>query len=158
MQFQAPPDPELLDTKELVLSQPDLIQRARFALARGEPIQLELSGHSMVPTILAGEAILIEPIPPDQVAIGDIVLYRSLSDTAVIHRVRRIEDDGYLGRIITRGDAARLDDFPVSLERVLGYAVAVEREGEWWPLLTTEPVRHWANLFSRKKSQDRDGP
>lgn len=79
----------------------------------------------MCPAIDENDFISIEPVIRDQLAIGDVILYASLSDTAVIHRIVKI--DG--GIIVTRGDACAMEDAPVPIDRVLGKVVNVDRDG-----------------------------
>ena len=43
-------------------------------------------GHSMYPTILANEALVVEPVEPLSVHKGDIILYRS-NGSLIAHRV-----------------------------------------------------------------------
>jgi len=55
-------------------------------------VNFSAPGHSMFPTILANETILVEPIDPGTVRLGDIILYRS-SGRLIAHRVIRIDND-----------------------------------------------------------------
>jgi len=88
----------------------------------------------MVPAIADSELIIIEQVARDEVSCGDIVLYASLSDTAVIQRVLRFEESSYGLLMVTRGDSCDFDNVPVPTERVLGKVVGVERNGIVVPL------------------------
>ena len=61
-------------------------------LKDGFKVSFAAPGHSMFPTIMANETILVEPIEPSAVSKGDIVLYRSNGDL-VAHRVMGIVTD-----------------------------------------------------------------
>jgi len=98
----------------------------------------------MYPTIRENEVIIVEPIAPSEVKVGDIVLYR-VKNSVVAHRVIRItahdsqpprsssaaSDPALLPSLsfILRGDALRIEDQPVEGGRILGKVVAVERKG-----------------------------
>jgi signal peptidase I len=116
--------------REVTLETPDFLQQARMLLAKGLPVVIRMSGTSMRPAIEDGDLITVEPPGNDGVRAGDVILYYSVRETAVIHRVVRI--DRAQGEIvmITRGDASSQNDSPVPSHRVLGRVKIVERAGE----------------------------
>ncbi|CAB1063586.1 hypothetical protein D1BOALGB6SA_8369 [Olavius sp. associated proteobacterium Delta 1] len=59
-------------------------------LQDGYKVNFSAPGHSMYPTIMANETILVEPIDPATVRMGDILLYRT-NGRLVAHRVIQIE-------------------------------------------------------------------
>ena len=113
-------------------------------LGRGERVRFRAPGRSMYPTIRENEVIIVEPIAPSEVKVGDIVLCR-VKNGVVAHRVIRITaydsqpqrsssappDSTSLPRLsfFLRGDALRLEDQPVEAHQILGKVVAVERKG-----------------------------
>jgi signal peptidase I len=116
--------------REVTLETPDFLEQARQLLSRSLPIELRMSGSSMVPAIEDGDIITLEPVSDDPIKQGDIVLYHSRFDTAVIHRVVRLERSSSERCVVTRGDAASHNDTPVPLHRILGRVKRVERAGE----------------------------
>jgi signal peptidase len=83
----------------------------------------------MYPTIRENESITVEPIEPQDVKVGDIILYRS-GESVVAHRVIRIEKvEGKASRFILREDTWGTLDEPVEAEQILGKVVSVERVG-----------------------------
>ena len=116
--------------REVTLETPDFLEQARQLLSRSLSIELRMSGSSMSPAIEDGDVITVEPVAEDPVKQGDIVLYHSRFDTAVIHRVIRLERSSSERCIVTRGDAASHNDVPVPLHRILGRVKRVERLGE----------------------------
>lgn len=58
----------------------------------GYRVKFNAPGHSMYPTILANEPVLVEPIEPDEIHRGDIILYRS-NGSLIAHRVMGILRD-----------------------------------------------------------------
>jgi signal peptidase len=79
------------------------------ALARIVPLSggqtLIIGGPSMEPTLPLGSAVVIQPVAPGSIAVGDIVSIRTGSETAIFtHRVVRLlelDDSPYLE---TKGD------------------------------------------------------
>jgi signal peptidase I len=116
--------------REATLETPDFLDQARQLLSRSLPIELRMSGTCMRPAIEDGDIITVVPITDEPVKQGDIVLYHSRFDTAVIHRVIRLERSSSERCIVTRGDAASHNDGPVPMHRVIGRVKRVERAGE----------------------------
>ena len=73
---------------------------------------LIIGGGSMEPEIHLGAAVVIEPVTPDQLAVGDIVSLRSGEGLTSIftHRITRIVDRSDGIWIETKGDANRIID------------------------------------------------
>jgi signal peptidase I len=116
--------------REVNLETPDFLEQARQLLSRSLPVELRMSGGSMSPAIEDGDIITVEPVSDEPIRQGDIVLYHSRFDTAVIHRVVRIDRSSSEKSILTRGDSASQNDLPVPTHRVLGRVKLVERAGE----------------------------
>jgi signal peptidase I len=116
--------------REVNLEAPDFLEQARELLSRNIPVEIRMSGGSMRPAIEDGDIIIIEPIKDSPVKQGDIVLYQTRFDTAVIHRVVRIEKASSGRSVLTRGDASAQADIPASVHRILGRVRQVERAGE----------------------------
>ena len=116
--------------REVNLETPDFLDQARLVLSKSIPIEIRMSGGSMSPAIEDGDLITVESLDESSIRPGDIVLYNSLRDTAVIHRVIRVERGSSERSIITRGDAASQNDLSVPAHRILGRVRLIERAGE----------------------------
>jgi len=116
--------------REVTLETLDFLERARQLLSSGVATEIKMSGSSMRPTIEDGDIITLVPLNDTQVKQGDIVLFQTRVDTAVIHRVVRIDRSSSERIIVTRGDAAQQNDVPVPVHRVLGKVKQIERAGE----------------------------
>ena len=55
-------------------------------LANGLKVKFRAPGYSMYPTILHEDVITVEPVRPEEVQVGDIVLYRN-ENSVIAHRV-----------------------------------------------------------------------
>jgi len=116
---------------EVDLGMPDFLEQARQLLSKSIPIEIKMSGGTMSPVIEDGDLVTVEPIHEGLLRPGDIILYNSLRDTAVIHRVVRVERGDSTDRsVVTRGDAASQNDLAVPFHRVLGRVKGIERAGE----------------------------
>ncbi len=91
---------------------------------------------SMEPNIEQGDVVLLGPVDPDKVKVGDIILYGQDKRTRVLHRVTdiRLGEDG--GRVfILKGDNNNGDDLlPVPGANLMGkFVVRVPKLG-WLPI------------------------
>lgn len=115
-------------------------------LQDGHKVTFCAPGHSMFPTIMANESIMVEPIEPGTVQMGDIILYRT-NGRLIAHRVvgmyspasndslpvSKLDGRSSILRhhcfFIFRGDACAICDEPVTARQILGKVVSVERDG-----------------------------
>jgi len=115
-------------------------------LQDGYKVNFSAPGHSMFPTIMANETIMVEPIDASEAALGDIILYRS-NGNLIAHRVVGIDTlaDNTSSSpsdpetqcsvpspsqfFTFRGDAAAACDEPVKASQILGKVIAIERYG-----------------------------
>ena len=115
-------------------------------LQDGYKVNFSAPGHSMFPTIMANETIMVEPIDASKAAMGDIILYRS-NGNLIAHRVVGIDmltdnsssspsdletQSSVLSPshfFIFRGDAAAACDEPVEASQILGKVISIERYG-----------------------------
>lgn len=101
-------------------------------LRSGYGVRFRATGQSMNPTIRDGEAITVEPISPEDMRRGDIILYRTAKGF-IAHRIILIEKDDDNGLVfIPRGDASATCDAPVSFEQVLGRVESSEHFRVRW--------------------------
>ena len=99
-----------------------------------------VTGGSMAPTIPLGALILIEPVAPASISVGDVITF-TLPDRLITHRVVAIAHDEAGIQLVTKGDANDAAD-PVTVRAsnalgavrlslpYAGYALA-ELQG-WW--------------------------
>jgi hypothetical protein len=123
-------------------------------LLNGHKVKFRAPGYSMYPTIMNGDEITVEPIKPDAVRVGDIILYQDQEDL-IAHRIIKIlkrsernsrsAPQGPQDRsappikagtstsetllFILRGDARPACDDPVAAEHILGKVALVETNG-----------------------------
>ena len=78
---------------------------ARVVPLTGRPTFV-VAGGSMAPAIAVGSAVIVEPVAPESIVVGDIVSLRSGPDRAIFtHRVIRVVDRDGTTWFETQGDA-----------------------------------------------------
>jgi signal peptidase I len=71
---------------------------------------VSLVGASMEPTIPRGALVMIEPVSPAQLRVGDVVTIREPNGVLVTHRVTRIASVSAVTYVETKGDANHVPD------------------------------------------------
>lgn len=127
------------------LESPDFLERSRQNLSRSLTVEICMSGSSMSPAIEDGDLVMIEPINDGRINQGDIILYQSRFDTAVIHRVIRVERSSNDRTVITRGDAASQNDLAIPFNKILGRVKHIERAGE--QIKMVQPMSKFSQWF-----------
>jgi signal peptidase len=75
---------------------------------------------SMEPAIPVGSVVVIKPVDPETLKIGDIICFQLSEPTSITHRIINITDEGF----ITKGDANEdPDQWTVKKENVIGKAI-----------------------------------
>jgi signal peptidase I len=97
----------------------------RFGEAR-----VRVLGTSMLPSIGPRDVLLVRRCPIERAAVGDIVLF-AIGVRLFAHRVVEIGANSAAPHLITKGDAHRVADAPVSPHQLLGQVVAVSREDRY---------------------------
>lgn len=91
-------------------------------------LRLQVTGHSMLPSVLPGDVLLIQRCDVGEISPGDIVLY-SREARLVAHRVicaADLEEP----RLVTQGDALPTQDPAISATELLGRVSQIIRAGE----------------------------
>ncbi|MBL8149972.1 MAG: signal peptidase I [Blastocatellia bacterium] len=115
-------------SREVGLATPNLLELARQELSKKRAFRFQVSGNSMYPSICDGDYVTVEPAPVQKIRAGDIVLMASVSNTALVHRVSKVEERNGTSLMITRGDAANFQDVPIPASYVLGRVTVIEHK------------------------------
>ncbi|RLG10741.1 MAG: signal peptidase I [Thaumarchaeota archaeon] len=85
---------------------------------------LTVKSGSMKPALMVGDVILIEPVKPEDLKVGDVVVFRNpWTGALVVHRIVRITEEG----VYTKGDANPAID-------------------PWSPIPSTSIVGRWTGI------------
>lgn len=78
-----------------------------YALHTDKPVMAVVS-NSMDPTLKKGDLVVVKGVPPEDIAIGDIIVYHNpLQGVEVVHRVIDIKRNGNELIFYTKGDNYR---------------------------------------------------
>ena len=119
----------------LVAARPIPCTSAAFAqlsaeiLRAGSALRFRARGASMSPLVRDGDVVLVRPVDPGLVRVGDVVLCRSECGRTVLHRVIRREVCQGRCAFIVQGDRAARADGLVPAAEIYGRVASVERHG-----------------------------
>jgi SOS-response transcriptional repressor LexA len=68
---------------------------AKEALRRGETVQIKPRGHSMKGKVNDGDIVTVQPCPPEELRVGDIVLVR-VHGNDYLHLIKAIDGGRFL--------------------------------------------------------------
>ncbi|ASJ17456.1 S26 family signal peptidase [Thermococcus chitonophagus] len=105
---------EVISTALIILVALGLYSGLRLVLHTNMPLVVVVSG-SMEPVFYRGDVVVLEGVKPEDVKIGDVVVYKSpLAKYPIIHRVREIKEIVVNGReelcFVTWGDNNPIPD------------------------------------------------
>jgi signal peptidase len=121
-------------------------------LSLGCRVRFRASGSSMHPAICHGDMITVEPVDPQSVKKGDILLFRR-SGRPLAHRVVHVGmEKGSVVEFIVRGDAKLACDAPVKPEEVLGRVSNIARR---WRSMVLTYLFGLPSVLSRRRYQSR---
>jgi len=101
-----------------------------------------VSGVSMQPTYYAGDVVIVRQVPPEEIQVGDVILFRH-NRAAIVHRVVAIQEQNGQRVFITKGDNNNTLDDPVTPEEYGGRAVMLIPKVGWVAIMFRK-VLAWA--------------
>lgn len=105
--------------------------------------RLRVAGNSMLPTLRVGDMIVVEAFRNTTVRPAEIVVFIQ-SGMFCTHRVFK----SWGSSVITRGDANRHLDFPISKAECLARVIAIERKDGQIESLVPRPVLSFVLRYS----------
>ena len=143
------------------VSSRELMPIVCMALERGQRVRLTLNGSSMLPFIIDGDVVELEPMR-SMPMLGDILFVRcACIGREVVHRVVELKGDTFF----LRGDMQARCKVPFTEKNIIGKVVALHRNGHrrfidsgFWRLagllwLRTSPLGFFllrGTLFARR--------
>ena len=115
---------------KMSIKETGLIILHRDILSRGRHIRLRVKGDSMLPMLRDGDVVDVLQVSPGQLRIGDLLLIETKGGGLLLHRYLTSRVRGGRVWLITKGDASREVDTPISPEQVRGRVVQINREGQ----------------------------
>jgi len=100
----------------------------RDLLAEGNMVRFRAKGFSMRPFIRSGDILEVQPfVAAHPVRIGEIVLFKSVNNGLLAHRIIKITPEQYSIMYLPQGDSNRYPDLPISPAQILGIVAALKR-------------------------------
>jgi len=99
----------------------------RDLLAEGNMVRFRARGFSMRPFIRNGDILEVQPFTDHPVRLGDIVLFKSVNNGLLAHRIIKIKPDQKSKMYLPQGDSNRYPDLPISPAQILGVVAALKR-------------------------------
>ena len=143
--------------REIGLTIPNILEIARQELAKKRPFRMQVSGNSMTPNICDGDFVTVEAVGLQKIHVGDIILFASISNTALVHRITKIEVRSGVSYLTTCGDASSYDDVSIPQSNVLGRVTLIERKDKLINLNNpfTRLLSRLFTLFNRLKQRSK---
>ena len=102
-----------------------------------------VSGVSMEPYLQAGDVVIVGRSSPEDIHVGDVILFQNQS-RQVVHRVIEVQETRGGLEFVTQGDANNRPDDPVAVEDVAGKAIVrIPKIG--WLSLQLKRIVGWLN-------------
>ena len=107
----------------------DFEELSAQVLKAGHDLRFRARGSSMRPMVRDGDILIVRRADDTEIAVGDIVFYRSHRKGMVVHRVVGVQKDMREGILVVKGDAVGSPDPAVCESQVWGKVVSIERSG-----------------------------
>lgn len=98
-------------------------------LQSGKALRFQAHGASMVPLVRDGDVLLVQPLEPAALRIGDVILCGTEPGRIVVHRVIRCVAGPEGRRFTVQGDAVARPDGTIPAAQAYGRVAAIERGG-----------------------------
>ena len=116
------------------------MQKYRQLLEQGETLMLPVLGHSMSPFLVHNRDVVWLSATSGPYKTGDIVLYRRSSGSYILHRICKVNRNGYA----MVGDAHSVIEKNVQEQQIIAVVVRVMRKNQ-----IEEPGTFLWELFAR---------
>jgi signal peptidase I len=100
-------------------------------LRAGRAVRFRARGASMAPLVRDGDVVLVRPVDPRAVRVGDVVLCADEPGRLLLHRVIRRRAGRGGVRLVVQGDQVAQPDGEIAEAQLYGRVAAIEREGVW---------------------------
>ena len=104
-----------------------LISMLRSLTEEGKDVSLLISGSSLAPCLVHQRDYILFGKPNRELRKGDMVFFQRTNGYYVMHRILRVEPEGYY--IV--GDAQTDIEGPIKREQIFGLIKKVQRKGKW---------------------------
>ncbi|MGN0276019.1 MAG: S24/S26 family peptidase [Hominisplanchenecus sp.] len=103
------------------------VQTLRELTEQGKEVSMVVAGGSMSPFLVHQRDVICFRRPDGQPKRGDMVFYQRRNGQFVMHRIWRVEKDGYY----LVGDAQTDIEGPIHRNQIFGQVIRVKRKDRW---------------------------
>jgi len=107
--------------------QTNLLDLAEALLDENHPLNFNMQGYSMYPTLREGDTGVVEKWNPEDLHVGDIIVFKS-NGKLVAHRLFKIEVRNGLRLFTAKGDKNSYTDQPFTGDALVGKITSLQRK------------------------------
>lgn len=85
-----------------------------------------VEGRSMEPLLQTGDLVFVIKASPDDIHVGDVIVYKRPNGEYVIHRVIKVIGNGDSMLIVTKGDNNPVPDGNIPVDWVAGKVISID--------------------------------
>jgi signal peptidase I len=111
------------------LKKENYMQWLASLLKEGQSARVKVKGLSMLPWLIPGDGITLQPINKRELRVGQVIVFQG-ENNWIAHRLIKINPEN--STYITRGDANLHHDRPLSLHQIKGIVVLVSPKHFFW--------------------------
>ncbi|MHC9538390.1 MAG: hypothetical protein AB9903_02630 [Vulcanimicrobiota bacterium] len=120
-----------MSTKDMIaqdLKTVDQMARWRKKIAKGENIKVKVLDKGMMPVIMIGDSVEVQPIHAMNLRTNHIVFYRQ-GENFLVRRIVAVTF-GKNAEFTMKGDSLEKDEPIVQASQIIGKVIALERDGQ----------------------------
>ena len=110
------------------LADPNSLSLVEELIGEGLSVRIQVTGVSMCPFLQGWEFLTLCRLEPKNLAVGDLILFVTLENRPLVHRIIRITKNIDSTSILTKGDGLSGPDVPIDFCRVLARVTSIERK------------------------------
>jgi len=120
-----------MSTKDMIaqdLKTVDQMARWRKKISKGENIKVKVLDKGMMPAIMIGDLVEVQPIHAMNLRTSHIIFYRQ-GENFLVRRIAAVTF-GQSAEFTVKGDSLEKDEPTVQASQIIGKVIALERDGQ----------------------------
>jgi len=107
----------------------ELLEITENLLDKNHTLSFRMQGYSMYPTLKEGDLGLVEKCSPEELKIGDIVVFKA-HDKLIAHRLVAIYNQQNVKMYVAKGDKNNFNDSPFTSDALMGKVTSFQRKNK----------------------------
>jgi len=120
-----------MSTKDMIaqdLKTVDQMARWRKKISKGENIKVKVLDKGMMPIIMIGDTVEVQPVHAMNLRTNNIIFYRQ-GENFLVRRIAAVTF-GQSAEFTVKGDSLEKDEPIVQASQIIGKVIALERDGQ----------------------------